>query len=143
MGKATITKTTTNSTSNGFAEQQISRLENWLATTRRLRDVLMDSGEYDEEFQGPTSEAATAAAELLRRSHARSSDVFPVGVVAPDGAGGIRILWRQDDKQVRLVVPAAGAREAYLYWQEGDAYDGEKNVSAPAVTRRLRWLTRK
>ena len=104
----------------------------------------MDSDDYDEQFKQPTADAAAdaaaAAADLLRRSHAQSGDVFPVGVVAPDGAGGIRLLWRQGKKQVRLVVPAAGASEAYLYWQEGEVYDGQKNISAQAVARRLRWL---
>jgi hypothetical protein len=47
---------------------------------------------------------------------------LPDGCVSTDSEGGVRIEWVRPHSSVRLVIPAAPARQPYLYHEVGDAY---------------------
>ena len=60
--------------------------------------------------------------------------------VTPDGRGGIRFLWRRNDREVRLAISRAGLDRGHIYWQNGEDYGGDEGVSVDDVMDRLRSL---
>jgi hypothetical protein len=65
---------------------------------------------------------------------------FPRGSAATDEAGGIRITWRQNGREVRLVCPADNLRSPYLYREFGAEYDVDDPAKSSHVIFRLLWL---
>jgi hypothetical protein len=53
-----------------------------------------------------------------------------------DDRGGVRLSWRQGDRELRAVVPA-NLSERYLYWQEGSRYGGYPNFGSATLYSRL------
>jgi hypothetical protein len=117
------------------AEQELS--------LRRLLDLLaQDETDEDENQAGPSQFAFLTAYNLIQEAEKgaclplRSSPVV-------DSEGGIRVTWRHQDRQVKLVCPAKRDGVLYLYWasKDGNGIRNE-NVTASTLTDRLSWLTK-
>lgn len=79
-----------------------------------------------------------AAYSSLRREHPRYSELpTPVGVV--DSAGGVRLIWKTNAKQVKANFGGRADLRSYLYYESGQVYDVEP-LDVPTLARRLGWL---
>lgn len=74
----------------------------------------------------------------LRKEHPHYSELpTPVGVV--DSAGGVRLIWKTNAKQVKANFGGRADLRSYLYYESGQTYDVEP-LDVPTLARRLGWL---
>jgi hypothetical protein len=91
----------------------------------------------DEEETPPTHEVVEWLLESIAFSKKLLAGVWKNPHVTTDDAGGIRLSWREEDREVRVVVPAdLSAR--YIYWQKGDRYGGYENFGPATLYSCLR-----
>lgn len=111
-------------------------------TLRRLAELMLDEGEYDEGFLGPTRAAFDFAADVLTSAQSALGvpDVFRASPAAV-GDGGIYIQWGNLDQFVMFLVPADPA-QAYLYARDGTRPTTVREVTGPALASLLRGLPR-
>jgi hypothetical protein len=99
---------------------------------------LDDESDYDEEFLKPSKSATDTTRNILLQAYRSLSDfsLLPKFITA-DGDGGIRVQWRNETRELRLICSAEGLLK--LYWQDGKNY----NLEDPTVTNlitRFKWL---
>jgi hypothetical protein len=111
-----------------------------LAFVLQLRDLLSDETNFDSECLAPTERSIEATLSLLANAALELYAPLPEGVLYPDGDGGLRVDWKQDNRQLRLVIHRASPSQDYIYHQEGTEYGLETNVSARQVAGWARWL---
>jgi hypothetical protein len=107
---------------------------------RQFLEAVQDARDYDEA--SPTARTRCVAFRLLWK--ASRSLLIPLpdnGNLYGDGSGGIRIEWRNGERQLRLVIHGSDPRYDYLYHQDGDEYDVETDLSPVNISGWLRWLT--
>ncbi|MGI8555867.1 MAG: hypothetical protein ACR2LT_05875 [Pyrinomonadaceae bacterium] len=99
---------------------------------------LDDENDYDEDFLKPSNSATDKTRNILRQAYRGISDfsLLPKFVTA-DGDGGIRVQWRNETRELRLICSAEGALK--LYWQDGNDYDLEESTITNLITR-FEWL---
>lgn len=123
-------------------ELRYSALEEKQRETERLLLVslaeLEDEDDYDEEFLQPSQSASDTTQNLLLQAYRNLSDfsLLPKFITA-DGDGGIRVQWRNNERELRLICATTG--ELKLYWQNGNNYDLEE-PSLTNLTKKLKWL---
>jgi hypothetical protein len=105
-----------------------------------LENMLSESDAYDEDFIRPNETAFRRAHDFLMGSADLLSVACPLGSVFPDGDGGIRVEWRARQRHVRLIVPASADKAHYVYYQDGEYYDGEDDVAPSRLAYYLTWL---
>jgi len=59
--------------------------------------------------------------------------------VTSDDEGGVRLSWREEDRELRAIIPA-NLSERYLYWQHGNEYGGLPNFGSATLYRWLSWM---
>lgn len=59
--------------------------------------------------------------------------------ISSDDNGGLRLNWKEGEKELRVVVPA-NATARYLYWQVGAEFGGVQNFGSATLYTWLRWL---
>jgi len=91
------------------------------------------------EFR-PTPYAARYLWQLLTAAGPQMGAAFPYGYVSVDGAGGVRIEWRQDAREMSLQIFDTAAKKHYVYPEEGDDYGSEDVTDAGVLTRWLNWI---
>lgn len=106
---------------------------------RRLTSLL-DNDDEDEGRVGPTMYAFKKAFELIEEAE-HIIGAGPSSSPVVDSEGGIRITWRNGDKQVKLVCPATREAEVYIYHAspDGNALKN-RNITGAALAERLDWL---
>src|SRR5436309_326525 len=83
-------------------------------TLTRLLDLLDEHGNDDYGVIDPTQYAFKSAFKLVRL--AQQKMVLRVaGSASVDSLGGIRITWRRNGREIRLVCPASQTEQIYLY----------------------------
>jgi len=99
---------------------------------------LDDESDYDEDFLKPSRLATNTTRNILLQAYRGVSDfsLLPKFVTA-DGDGGIRVQWRNETRELRLICSAEGALK--LYWQDGKNYDLEEPTVTNLITR-FEWL---
>lgn len=110
-------------------------------TERRLLVTLAeldDESDYGKEFLKPSNSALETTRNILLQAYRGLLDfsLLPKFVTA-DGDGGIRVQWRNEESELRLLCSDEG--ELKLYWQDGKKYGLEE----PTVTNlivRFEWL---
>lgn len=100
---------------------------------------LDDESDYDEDFLKPTRSATDTTRNILLQAYRAATPDFSImpKFITPDGDGGIRVQWRNEERELRLICSAGGTLK--LYWQDGKIYDLEE----PTVTNliaRFEWL---
>ncbi len=99
---------------------------------------LEDESDYDEEFLKPSQFASDTMQNVLLQAYRNLSDFSELPkFVTADGDGGIRVQWRNNERELRLICSTTG--ELKLYWQNGNNYDLEE-PSLTNLTKRLKWL---
>ena len=105
-------------------------------------DDLMNEPEDDEYGPArPTAFARQLAFELLQRA-ASLLDAFPVGSASTDTAAGIRLTWRNQTRQLRLVLAPTPEGRSYLYAQAGENHRITENIAYDTLAALLMWLNR-
>jgi hypothetical protein len=101
-----------------------------------LIDLLRE--EANEEYGIPAlSDAAFRYAwNILAQVEDIMKESFPYGSVSSDGEGGVHIEWRQEDRGVRLAVPA-NVDKRYIYYEKGSDFALDKKVSASVLSTHL------
>jgi hypothetical protein len=109
--------------------------------TLRSLDALVNEPEEDDEFgpARPTDFAYRSAANLMRRA-ASLLAYFPAGTACTDSVAGIRLTWRQQTRQVRLVLAPVPLGRSYLYAQVGEQYQITEDISEDRLATWLKWL---
>ncbi|MDQ3747405.1 MAG: hypothetical protein M3367_00090 [Acidobacteriota bacterium] len=99
---------------------------------------LDDESDYNEEFLKPSKFATNAARNVLLQAYRGLSNfsLLPTFVTA-DGDGGIRILWQNEAKELRLLCSDEGTLK--LYWQDGKNYGLEESEITNLISR-FEWL---
>jgi hypothetical protein len=107
---------------------------------RRLFELLDERGEDDYGKIDPTQYAFKNACVLaLTAEEMLGRDIKCSPVV--DSEGGIRVTWKNQNKQVKLICPATVKAPIYIYESSPDGstiYD--KDVTSIALAKRLSWL---
>jgi hypothetical protein len=113
-------------------------------------DELM-AGKEDETK--PTEFAYANARKVVESAYGRAFSktrisyfMFPKPVVTTDDAGGIRLLWHEGAKQIRLNIGSAADRKTYLYFQAETQHGidhGVEPLDKDNLATRLAWLTDK
>ena len=103
-------------------------------------DVLTQAQEYDGDSLPPTQEAASRMRSLLEGASEFLSAAFPLGTLAADGDGGLRLEWIRPGRELRLIVAASERGRSYLYHEAGADYGADYAPDAEKLGRGLNWL---
>ena len=106
----------------------------------RLVDLLDDNGEDDYGVIGPTQFAFKTAFRMIEKAEKIAGGEFSSSP-SVDAEGGIRVTWRNGDRQIKLICPSAPDLPMYVYQSspEGSALRNQ-NVTVTALAERLSWL---
>jgi hypothetical protein len=107
----------------------------------RLIELLQEEEECD--ISKPTPHSFTTAWRLVNEASKLRGKYFQKATVATDDEGGIRLRWRNPnkDREVRLYCPANPTKKMYIYHEEDDSYGAEYNVSGRTLANWLYWLS--
>jgi len=100
-----------------------------------LRDLLKEDEEDEYGTLKPTKHALSWTILLIIGAYVKPHNQWPFGCVATDSEGGIRIEWRSQKGEVRLVVHASDDKKNYIYHQ----FDGQYAIDVEAHPRKLIW----
>ena len=131
----------------------VAILERWQQIERRRHDGLvivlarLDALRDTEEEDGdgaslPTTSAFERTRDLVIRANEQMQNEFPRGTASTEHDGGIRIEWRRDHREVKLIAAAHPGSQEYLYHEEGDIHGLEKEVHPALLADWLDRLTR-
>ncbi len=107
----------------------------------RLFELLDESGEDDYGEVAPSQYAFKSAYLLIAKAE-RVMAMQVVGSPCVDSVGGIRVAWKRQDRQVRLICPASSSEHAYIYKQAGDTQETIHAPTSDTLANTLTWLTR-
>jgi len=108
-------------------------------TLSRLLDLLDEHGEDDYGMLDPTQHSFRSAFKLVR--NAQKQMVFRiVGSPSVDSLGGIRVTWRREDREIRLVCPGNRAELIYVYQQSERRNQAIHGVTPTILADKLSWL---
>lgn len=121
-----------------FSSIKINQQQNWQDFLDELFKLTQD--EYDEDFLAPTDFSYQTMRKFLKGLCENFSRPLPIPNFIPDGEGGIRAEWNIRGKEIRLVCPAKFDWKPYIYFEEGDFYDVEKDVKMKSLIKHFIWL---
>jgi hypothetical protein len=125
------------------AEQGCAASSNLSLSLSRLLDLLEDSDEdvADGITPGPTQHAFKTAFRLVERAETILGTELRASSVV-DSEGGVRVTWRELDRQVKLICPATRSAPIYIY-HASPSGNGlrNQNVTAKVLADRLAWMT--
>jgi hypothetical protein len=90
-----------------------------------IRELLLDP----EEDAPPSSFAVSQALSLSSAATTLLGHKWPKPRVSPDGAGGLRLSWRNGRKELRAVIAGTSDKERYLYWEDETGYGSVANFT--------------
>ena len=96
-----------------------------------------------DEDAPPTQFAVNEALGLIGSVRARLTGYWTEPHIATDGYGGLRFSWRNDQKEVRAIIPRKTKGRQYLYWEDGDQYDTVDNFTSVTLASFLDRLYKK
>jgi hypothetical protein len=109
----------------------------------RLVDLLDEDAEDDYGRLGPTQYAFKTASRMVKRAELLCGGML-CSSPAVDSEGGIRVSWRQGDRQVKLICPANADGQMYIYHHDASTNDStvrNQNVTAEALAETLSWMS--
>jgi hypothetical protein len=132
------------------ARPHVSQLEKIIPTQDNLGNMITElreslTGEEHDDYGvlRPTTYAFNTILDLLFTAAVEMGEgrTFPYGSVTTDRDGGIRIEWRNGERNVRLIVPSRQEGMRYIYFEEGEEYRAIPVVTAAELRRRLEALS--
>lgn len=133
-----LTKKVLEQEQNRFSSIEINQRENWQDFLIELVKLTQD--EYDNEFLAPTDFAYQTVGKFLKGLSENFNRPLPIPNFIPDGEGGIRAEWNIRGKEIRLVCPSKIEWKPYIYFEEGEFYDVEKDINIRSLVKRFNWL---
>ncbi len=121
-------------------EYALQRADGFSTIHADLLELLADD-EDDEEQIKPTEYAFSRSLRLLLDTQALRLQSFPRASVTADFNGGIRLQWKANDRQLRVVIPSHVDGHHYLYHESGDLFEAMDDPSPVTLAEWLRWLT--
>lgn len=121
-----------------------SMMPGLLRTLRSMEQLMGEVGEdevEEDESDRPTNFAYSSATSLIRRAGSLLA-AFPSGSACADGLAGIRVTWRRDERQVRLVVAPTQQGRVYIYIQDAKQPRITDVVTHDSLAGWLSWLDR-
>lgn len=107
----------------------------------RLFSLLDENGEDDHGKVGPSQFAFKTAFMMIAEALPIVGKDIPSSP-SVDSQGGIRITWRNGDKTVKLVCPAAKDGTLYIYQSSSSGNSlRNQNVNTAVLAERLSWLS--
>jgi hypothetical protein len=103
-------------------------------------DLLMKSGDYDDDFLSPTASAADRMRGLLEKSSVLLKIALPIGTLYADGDGGLRLEWIRPDRELRLVIAASPEGRNYIYHEDGSNHGADYSPNVDKLSQWLNWL---
>src|SRR5438552_13287622 len=97
-----------------------------------LIDLLKEGANEEYGIPALSDAAFRYAWDILAQVGDIMKESFPYGSVSGDGEGGVHIEWRQEDRGVRLAVPA-DIEKRYIYYEKGSDFALDKEVSASVL----------
>jgi hypothetical protein len=82
-----------------------------------------------DEEEPPTAYAANQAILLCSASTSLLGHRWIMPRVASDGYGGLRLSWRNGQKELRAVIAGNRDQERYLYWEDETGYGSVGNFT--------------
>jgi len=117
---------------------EINHHENMLAFREKLFELTQD--DYDEEFIAPTNFAYQSIVQFLDGLSNFFDRTLPIPNFIPDGEGGIRAEWNIQGREIRLVCPAKSDWKPYIYFEESNYYEVEKDLKLGTFIKGFSWL---
>ncbi len=108
-------------------------------TLSRLLDLLDEHGEDDYGLLDPSQHAFRTAFKLIRNAQ-RSMVVRVAGSPSVDSYGGIRVTWRRQDREIRLICPAGRTEQTYIYQESEHRNQAFHDVTPEILADKLSWL---
>jgi hypothetical protein len=117
-------------------------VSNFTSTITSLLALLELATEDDYGVLRPTHETFKKTLTLLLIAYEYLGERFPQGIASSDDQGGIRINWRnrQKDRRICLFLPANPHEIAYIYHQSHQDYASEQEVSGATLASWLDWF---
>jgi hypothetical protein len=112
----------------------------FLIALRRVCSLGSDA-DWDDEDR-PTNYARTKAESVVRELALDLGETFPALSALSCLDGGIRLHWRREERELRLMVGASIASPSYAYWRRNRRESGiVENINVNDLTPLLRWVT--
>ncbi len=116
----------------------ISQLTNMM---KNLLDLLDLDTEDEYGILRPNDYAFKMAMNLIIDTYTMMGDEFPQGSSSTDDQGGIRINWKNSQKDCRvcLFCPSNPEQKSYIYYQKNEDYNTVEDVSSLTLFQWLIW----
>ena len=132
MSSVPAFETASNSAGPGLTSQEFG------STLERLRELLTE----DEEQDRPSGEAFERVVTLLRETAKTVGMSFP-GAVAGTGPGrSVRLLWRENEKELRIVIGGTAQNRSYIYWRHSGGSGVDSRIDSSRFAQYLFWLSK-
>lgn len=102
----------------------------------RLYALRFEDAEDNYGRLRPTRKALSTALGLIERTES-TYGTLPAGSISTDSEGGIRITWLYAQHQVQVICPTDSS-DAHLYFEHGDEYDMEHELTSAVLVKHLR-----
>lgn len=112
-----------------FYNEMMSKLFNLL---RREED--------EEDFHPPTDYAFKLASELFSNLDELSlASEIPEAALSLNEAGGLRIEWTGNERQMRIIIPESDNSRGYIYYQNFEHYSLEWDTNSNMIAHYINW----
>ena len=105
-------------------------------TLERLRSLRSDDDEQDR----PSDEAYHRTVGLLRETAKRVGMQFPAAMAATGPGRSVRLLWSNNEKELRLVIGGSATNRSYIYWRHAARSGVDDTVEAIRFAQYLNWI---
>jgi hypothetical protein len=115
-----------------FEEVQ-SVLSNVVTEDRLLSDLarsIVGILNDEDEDAPPTDFAISQTLTLVATSKILLAQRWRTPRVATDGYGGLRLSWKEGQREIRAVITGSRDSERYLYWEDPSGYGSISNFTA-------------
>jgi hypothetical protein len=94
-----------------------------------MRVLVRELSQEEDEEDRPSKHSMDAFERLISETCQRP-------VVVPDSEHGIRIAWKNAEREVRVMLPDSGEKQAYMFFRMGTHSELDE-VSAEVLAKRL------
>lgn len=109
-------------------------------TLFRLRELLEEPETDEYGIARPSLYAYETAVKLLESAARLARVPVPRGSASTDFEGGVRLTWRFQNRELRLVLPASPQGKSYVYHESADNYGVDAVSSGEDLAKWLEWL---
>ncbi len=101
--------------------------------TRNISARIIEIRNDEDEDSPPTEYAISQALHLTEDSANLLAQKWRAPRVATDGYGGLRLSWRDGQRELRAVIAGNKDKERYLYWEDIGGYGSIPNFTATTL----------